>query len=128
MRKLLMPDLSALRPRGVWAALPVAWDEREEFVPARYESDIAYLCSTGIHGIYSGGTTGEFYALDFEEFVAINKIMLRTAHAAKVPVQVGVTALSTREVVRRTEWAVDHGAEGVQVALPYWLPLDIDEV
>ena len=113
---------------GVWAAQPVAWDDQEQFDAARYESDIAYLCSTGIHGIYSGGTTGEFYALDFEEFVDTNALMLQTAHAAGVPVQVGVTALCTREVERRTRWATEHGADGIQVALPFWLPLSDGEV
>ena len=121
-------SFSANHIHGVWAPPPVAWDEQEKFDPVRYESDIAYLCSTGIHGIYSGGTTGEFYALDFEEFTATNTVMLRIAHTAGVPVQIGVTALSTREVLRRTRWAVEHGAEGVQVALPFWLPLNDNEV
>ncbi len=123
-----MFDRTWNRPYGVWVAQPVAWDENEEFDPARYASDIAYMCSTGVHGVYSGGTTGEFYALDFEEFKATNAVMLKTAGAAGVPVQVGVTAASTKEVVRRTRWASDNGAAGVQVALPYWLEMGDDEV
>ena len=123
-----MPDRMSSQPHGVWVAQPIAWDENEEFDPARYASDITYMCSTGAHGIYSGGTTGEFYALDFEDFKATNSVMLKTAGAAGVPVQVGVTATSTREVVRRTRWAADNGAEGVQVAMPYWLVMGDDEV
>ncbi len=123
-----MPDQASSNPFGVWVAQPIAWDENERFDPARYASDIAYMCSTGVHGVYSGGTTGEFYALDFEEFVATNSVMLKTAGAAGTAVQVGVTATSTREVLRRTEWAVDNGADGVQVALPYWLEMGDDEV
>jgi hypothetical protein len=65
-------------PRGVWPALPIAWNDREEFDSVRYESDITYLCSRGIHGIYSGGTTGEFYTLDFDEFAVTNAVMLKT--------------------------------------------------
>jgi len=113
---------------GVWAAQPIAWNEQDQLDPVAYESDIAYLCSTGIHGIYSGGSTGEFYALDFQEFVETNSVMLKTAHALGVPVQVGVTALSTRQVLQRVNWAAENGAEGVQVALPFWLPLNDDEV
>ncbi len=123
-----MSETSTRELHGVWAAQPIAWDDREQFDPAAYESDIAYLCSAGIHGIYSGGSTGEFYALDFDDFVATNTVMLRTAAAAGVPVQVGVTALGTREVERRSRWAADHGAAGVQVALPSWLRLGDDEV
>ena len=123
-----MADSASASLQGVWAAQPIAWDEHDEFDPGAYESDIAYLCSSGVHGVYSGGTTGEFYAIDFAEFVATNSVMLRTAHQAGVPVQVGVTAMCTREVVRRTRWAAQHGADGVQVALPSWLPLDDDEV
>lgn len=113
---------------GVWAAQPIAWNEQDQLDPVAYESDIAYLCSAGIHGIYSGGSTGEFYALDFQEFVETNSVMLQTAHALGVPVQVGVTALSTRQVQQRVNWAAENGAEGVQVALPFWLPLNDDEV
>ena len=115
-------------PRGVWAAQPIPWSDDEEFDPGRYQSDVEYLCAQGVHGVYSGGTTGEFYTLDFNEFQATNTVMLRTAARYKVPVQVGVTALCTREVVRRTRWAADHGAAGVQVALPFWLALKDDEV
>ena len=96
-----MSDTSTRELHGVWAAQPIAWDDREQFDPAAYESDIDYLCSAGIHGIYSGGSTGEFYALDFDDFVATNSVMLRTAKAAGVLVQVGATALGTREVERR---------------------------
>ncbi len=123
-----MSESSARELHGVWAAQPIAWNDREEFDPAAYESDIAYLCAAGIHGIYSGGSTGEFYALDFDDFVATNTVMLQTAAAAGVPVQVGVTARGTREVERRARWAADHGAAGVQIALPFWLRMGDDEV
>ena len=123
-----MPPTPPATLHGVWAAQPIAWNDRDEFDPDSYESDIAYLCSAGIHGIYSGGTTGEFYALDFDEFVKTNTVMLRVAHSLAVPVQVGVTGLSTRQVIKRARWAAEHGTEGVQVALPFWLPLNDDEV
>ncbi|MFH1614261.1 MAG: dihydrodipicolinate synthase family protein [Planctomycetota bacterium] len=113
---------------GVWVALPTAWDENENFDAKTYQADIEYLCTTGIHGIYSGGTTGEFYNQDFDDFTAINSVLLKTTSKMNVPAQVGATALSTKEVAKRMEWAVDNGAKGFQIALPYWLKMGDDEV
>ena len=42
--------------------------------------------------------------------------------------QIAVTALSTRTVCQRVRIAAEAGADGVQVALPFWLELKDDEV
>ncbi len=56
---------------GPWAGLPVAWTENDEFDENVYRGDVARCCGAGIPGVYSGGTTGEFYAMEFDEFQAV---------------------------------------------------------
>ena len=56
---------------GPWAGLPVAWDHKDRFDEQIYRSDVARCCKAGVPGVYTGGTTGEFYAMEFDEFKAV---------------------------------------------------------
>ena len=42
------------------------------------------------------------------------------------PTFIGTTALGTHEVVRRTRFAAERGADGILLGLPMWQPLTID--
>ena len=53
---------------GPWAGLPVAWDENNKFADKTNRATVKRACEAGIPGIYTGGTSGEFYAMDFDEF------------------------------------------------------------
>ena len=58
---------------GPWAGLPVAWSDQDEFDEQTYRADIARCCEAGVSGIYTNGTTGEFYAMEFDEFKAVTR-------------------------------------------------------
>ena len=90
--------------RGVWAALIVPWTERNELDEARFIKECRSYGDTGVHGIYTGGTTGEFYAQDDRTFEAITRIACREGHTANLPVQIGCTTLSTRTARARYLW------------------------
>lgn len=113
---------------GIWAALPVPWRKDGELDAQMYARDIVRCCRAGVQGIYSGGTTGEFYVQDFDRFCRINRVLTETAHAHRTPVQAGCTALCTEEACKRVRYAGRIGADIVQVALPFWLELDDEEV
>jgi len=49
-----------------------------------------------VHGIYTGGSSGRFYAQDDRTFERITAVACRGEHAIGVPVEIGCTALSTR--------------------------------
>ena len=83
--------------------------------------EIRSYAGSGLSGVYTGGTTGEFYAQDDALFERVTEIACREAHAIGLPVQIGVSALSTRTVCRRIRTAKKFKADGVQVALPFWL-------
>jgi len=114
--------------RGIWPALITPWSDDGDLDERRFVDEIRAYAGTGVHGIYTGGTTGEFYAQDDRTFERIAKLACREGHAIGVPVQIGCTALSTRTVRRRVRVALDCGTDGVQVAIPFWLELKDDEV
>lgn len=115
--------LSSATLKGMWAGLPVAWTEDDRFDEDRYRRNVRRTCQIGAHGVYTHGSTGEFYAQTFEEWLAVARATAEEAHACNTPVQIGVTDLSTRQVIRKVEIAAQLGADAVQTAFPFWMPL-----
>lgn len=113
---------------GPWAGLPVAWSEEDSFDEETFRHDVESCCAAGIPGVYSGGTTGEFYAMEREEFEQVTRTMVEACHAHQRPAMVGCTATYTRGAVLRARWAAEIGADAIQVALPFWMEVAEEEV
>jgi len=113
--------------RGVWCALITPWTDKDELDAKRYKKEIRAYEGTGVHGIYTGGTTGEYYAQDDETFARVSEITCDEGHALGLPVQIGCTALSTRVARQRIRKAIKLGADAIQIAIPFWLELKDDE-
>ena len=113
---------------GIWAALPVAWTAADEFDEEVYRRDVEACCRAGVHGVYTGGTTGEFYAQDTAEFRAIADATIDVCRSAGTPTQIGCTMTYTRGVIERARYAQEQGADAIQIALPYWVALTDEEV
>lgn len=126
-RATVMP-LTAANLHGVWPALLTPWTDDERVDEDRLVAEVRHYADAGVHGIYTGGTAGEFYAQDDATFDQITRLVCRTAHDLNLPVQIGCTALSTRTVCLRIATARSYGADGIQFALPFWLALGDDEV
>lgn len=107
--------------KGPWAGLPVAWKDDGTFDEGTYRGDVARCCAAGVPGVYTGGTTGEFYAQEFEEFAAITDATLRECRNGKTPAMIGCTSTHTRGAIRKARYALEKGADAIQVALPFWM-------
>lgn len=114
--------------RGIWPALITPCDDDGELDERRFVGEIQAYADTGVSGVYTGGTTGEFYAQDDATFERMTRIACNHGHALGLPVQIGCTGLSTRTVRKRVRVALAAGADGIQIALPFWLELKDDEV
>jgi dihydrodipicolinate synthase/N-acetylneuraminate lyase len=123
-----IPPLTRKTLQGVWCALIVPWNDRDEVDLRRLAQEVRGYAGTGVHGVYTGGTTGEFYAQDDATFAKITEVVVKEAHARGLPVQIGATALSTRTTIQRIRIAKRAGADALQLALPFWLELKDDEV
>ena len=108
---------------GPWAGLPVAWTDDDRFDETAYRADVARCCQAGVPGVYSGGTTGEFYAMEFDEFKAVTRAIVEESHAQGKPAMTGCTSTYTLGAVRRAAYAAEVGADAIQVTLPYWMEI-----
>ncbi len=113
---------------GVWCALIIPWTDDDQVDEQRFAKECRSYGGTGVQGIYTGGTTGEFYAQDDRTFEVVSRIACREGHAAGLSVQIGCTALSTLTARQRIRVALECGADGIQIAYPFWLELSPDEV
>jgi len=103
--------------------MPVPWDLRDQVDEESLRENIRRICGGGVHGVYTHGTTGEFYAQTPEEWRQVAQATVEGCADFQIPTQIGCTALWTAEVVRRAEFAQRIGAGAIQIAFPFWLPL-----
>ena len=123
-----MQPLTRDNLHGVWAALLLPWTDDDRLDEPRFAAEVRAYGGTGLHGVYTGGTTGEFYAQDDATFEQVARIACIEGHGIGLPVQIGCTALSTRTVRQRIRAAIAAGADAVQLAVPFWLELSDDEM
>jgi len=108
---------------GPWAGLPVAWTEGNRFDEATYRADVASCCKAGVPGVYTGGTSGEFYAMEIDEFKAVTQATVEECRSHGKPAMIGCTSTYTLGVAKRAAYAASAGADAIQVALPYWMEI-----
>ena len=119
-----MSRLTADSLRGIWAGITMSWDDRDRFDEASYRANTEALCRAGVHGVYTTGSTGEFYALDFDEFRRMVDVQVEICGRQQTPLQIGCNAECTRKVIRLLEYvAAKQGIGAAQVVIPYWMEL-----
>lgn len=119
--------LTAETLKGVWAFVATPWDEEDRFDEEVFRHDVAYQCRSGVHGLYTTCSSGEFFALEFEEFRRLVDVFLEEARAANMPHQIGCGWTDARGALRRVEYAVERGAEAIQMVFPYYIKLSVEE-
>ncbi|MEE8110744.1 MAG: 4-hydroxy-tetrahydrodipicolinate synthase [bacterium] len=80
---------------------------------------IEWHIDSGTHGIVSCGTTGESSTLSHEEHDRVVEFTLGVVNG-RVPVIAGAGSNSTREAIRRTQYAKEVGADGALLVVPYY--------
>ncbi|MGD0129393.1 MAG: dihydrodipicolinate synthase family protein [Terriglobia bacterium] len=122
-----MGTLTSATLEGMWAGLPVPWTIQDEIDEAALRENVRRCCRVGVHGVYTHGTTGEFYAQTPEEWSRVVTATIEEARPFGTPVQIGCTSLWTREAIRRAATAQRAGASAIQLAFPFWLALTDDQ-
>ena len=118
--------------RGVYAIIPTPskpgaerWDAVDTVDLDETARVIERLIGDGVHGLIVLGTTGECATLTPAEYESFTACVLETVRK-RIPTFIGTTALGTHEVVRRTRFAAERGADGILLGLPMWQPLTVD--
>lgn len=106
----------------MWVSVPTEWDEDGNFDEKTFRDEVAMLIDAGAHGLYTTGSTGEFYALDWAEFKQITDAFLAETDG-KIPIQVGANWFDTRGTIRRVRYARDEGAGAAQICFSAWMKM-----
>ncbi len=114
--------------KGIWAAAPLPWDESYKLDEGTFRENLQRLMAAQVHGIYTFGSTGEFHAIDYDEFCRIVDAFVEEVGPSDIPIQVGCHSTATHQVIRMLKYAADAGADGGQVALPFWMKLSEREI
>ena len=122
-----MRPFSAREIRGTYATLllPIAIGDRIDF--ALLAEELAAIAASGVDGVYSNGTAGEFYSLSEDEFARINQLVAETCEAAHLPFQLGASFPTPQLALERITRAASLRPTAIQVILPDWYPPSPDE-
>jgi 4-hydroxy-tetrahydrodipicolinate synthase len=83
---------------------------------------IDYLVGAGVHGLISGGSTGENYAQTVQERLELARF---TRERSQLPLVVGTGAMLTSDSIALAEGAAKLGADAILLASPpYSVPTD----
>ncbi|MCF8530522.1 MAG: dihydrodipicolinate synthase family protein [Candidatus Nanopelagicales bacterium] len=111
-----------LRPEGVYVPLVTPFDSQGQVDTDQLRAAVRAMITAGVHGIVAAGTTGEGYALGFDERRhVLNTIVAEVA--GELPILAGVGGMSTHEALDQALLAKRAGVTGLMLAAPsYCLP------
>ncbi|WP_108459038.1 dihydrodipicolinate synthase family protein [Devosia naphthalenivorans] len=101
---------------GISGVHVTAYDSSGEIDPKLTGKIVARIAAAGIHNIVSGGNTGEFFSLTFDEVVRLQSIAIE-ANDGRATVT-AAAGRSIKEAIATTKAAKQAGANGVMVHHP----------
>jgi dihydrodipicolinate synthase/N-acetylneuraminate lyase len=114
--------------RGTWASIIIPFGVGDAIEVDILQREAEILANSGVDGVYTCGTTGEFYNLNEEEFDLVSRIVAVACENAGVPYQIGVSHMSPQISLDRLRRASRiHSPHAWQVILPDWTPPTDDE-
>ena len=113
--------------QGIVPPLVTPFREDERIDCNAWQIIIDMLIGAGVDGLFTGGSQGEFYALDPEERTMALRFC-RQATAGRVPLFGNVGAVTTRETIRLAAQAEALGVDYLVVVTPYYIQPSRDEL
>ncbi|HEY3058926.1 MAG TPA: dihydrodipicolinate synthase family protein [Chloroflexota bacterium] len=114
--------VDAFKLRGVFVPLLTPFQADGALDLPALDRLVEYLLAAGVHGLFVGGTTGEFPLLSTAERQRVAETAVAAA-AGRVPVVIHAGAPSTREAIQLAVHAQHIGAPAIAVVAPYFFPL-----
>ena len=113
--------------RGTWAALllPIRPDESIDYGCMQAELD--FLCESGVNGIYSNGTAGEFFNQTESEFDKISGMIAHKCQKSNMPFQIGASHSSPIVSLERMKRTKSLRPEAFQIIMPDWVATNQEE-
>ena len=95
-------------------------DAEEKINETTLREQVDFVIDGGVLGILAFGSNGEFYMVEEDEYIRATKIMVDQA-AGRVPVYMGIGAISTLKCIRLAKAARELGVAGISVLQPMFL-------
>lgn len=110
--------------KGTWGTvlLPINEDDSIDF--ERLEQELDYLIHSGLAGLYTNGTAGEFHTQSEAEFLEISQRVASLCKAEKFPFQLGLSHPSAQIALARLEQSKALEPSAFQIILPDWVTLN----
>ncbi len=112
---------------GSWATVLLATDNAGLIDYKKLADEIDILIDSNPNGIYSNGTSGEFYTQTETEFDEISMLLAAKCNNAKIPFQIGVSSVSPQISLERLKRVKNLQPLAVQLILPDWYPVSMEE-
>lgn len=106
-------------PKGMIVPLATPMHKDESINYEAYKKLIDHVIDGGIHGILTGGSTGEYHMMSLEERKEVIKAACEYA-AGRVPVVAGVGCYTAKDTIALANYAADCGASCGMVLPPYY--------
>jgi dihydrodipicolinate synthase/N-acetylneuraminate lyase len=123
-----MTPLKADEIYGNWATLLLPINNDDSINYEQLESEIDVLIASGVNGIYSNGTAGEFYNQTEQEFDKVNGILATKCNAVGMPFQIGCSHMSPKISLERIKRATALQPSAIQIILPDWFVPSMEEI
>jgi dihydrodipicolinate synthase/N-acetylneuraminate lyase len=123
-----MLPLTASKIVGNWATVLLPIDADDSIDWGRLETQIDALIEAGVNGIYTNGTTGEFWSQSEAEFDRLSGLVAERCERAGMPFQLGACHVSPQLTLERIRRAREFSPGAIQVTLPDWWKPNDDEI
>jgi 4-hydroxy-tetrahydrodipicolinate synthase len=111
---------------GIYVPIVTPFDSQGQVDTNTLRTVVRSMLAAGVHGLVAAGTTGEGYALSFDERRhVLNHVVVEVN--GEVPVLAGVGGMSTHEALDQAMLAKRAGVNGLMLAAPsYCLPTETE--
>ncbi len=116
-----------LELHGIIPALVTPFHADERIDCGGWQRLIDRMIAAGVNGLFTGGSSGEFYALEAEERLFALRFCVQ-AVSGRVPLFANVGAITTRGTVTLAQAAQAMGVDVAVVVTPYYLKPSQDEL
>ena len=106
--------------KGIIVPILTPVDKNEVIDEGKMRKQVDFVIDGDVSGILAFGSNGEFYMTEEDEMMKALKIMLNHA-SGRVPVYMGIGAISTKKCIRIAKAAAAAGADGISVLQPMFL-------
>ncbi|GAA2179027.1 4-hydroxy-tetrahydrodipicolinate synthase [Brooklawnia cerclae] len=105
--------------RGIIPAMVTPFNEDESINETELRAHARRMVAAGAHGVFAGGTNGEFYAMTDQERTRVLEIVIDEVGEA-VPVYAGTGGVTTSQAISLSKGAQAAGASAISVITPYF--------